>query len=84
MKKRKNKRVVGNCVDGHQAVNVKVFNVSHVLKCEKTTRMFCRCCKMEMDLPNDSNLIGNPFSIKELTDAVRLQSVFSAVDEALA
>ena len=49
-----------------------------------TLRGRCSRCKETLDLPPNSNLIGNPFRILELTEGYLANEVLSYVDEILA
>jgi len=84
MKKRKKKTEVGNCLKGHSEANVKVFRVSNAATGEIYHRYKCSKCKMELNIEDDTNLIGNPFRITERSKASSDEVALSEVDGILA
>ena len=79
MKKKNQKRNIGNCVGGHDEKDVLVLRVSRFGR-EPIQRYKCRRCKRTMDVPNNGNLIGNPFGIKQRTQEYHIQEVLEYVD----
>jgi hypothetical protein len=83
MKKKNRNRVSGNCRDGHESKNVRIQTVKGVGGKIVSQRYKCWCCGMVMDVEPNGNLIGNPFSVKELTGQRQMETVFERVDKAL-
>jgi hypothetical protein len=80
---KKKNRVPGDCSAGHDINNVAFQIFRRIGGKISSVRYKCRCCGMKMNVAPNQSLIGNPFGIKQLTDAYKSEIVFHKIDEAL-